>query len=56
MSKKTREQIKYNMSRVKNKNSKIRLMLRKELVARFKISEKRYGHFGKPDIVFKGKR
>ena len=34
MSKKTREQIKYNMSRVKNKNSKIELMLRKELWSR----------------------
>ena len=28
---KTKEQISYNMSRVKNKNSKIEMLLRKEL-------------------------
>lgn len=57
MSKKTREQIKYNMSRVKNKNSKIELMLRKELWSRgLRYRKNVTDIFGKPDIVFKGKK
>lgn len=55
--KKTKEQISYNMSHVKNKDSKIEIMLRKELWSRGlryrKNSNKVFGH---PDIVFFGKK
>lgn len=54
---KTAEQIRYNMQRVKNKDSAIEVMLRKELWHRglryHKNSNKVYGH---PDIVFLGKK
>ncbi|EDS73166.1 DNA mismatch endonuclease Vsr [Anaerofustis stercorihominis DSM 17244] len=55
--KKTKEQIHYNMSRVKNKDSKIELILRKELWSRGLRYQKNVKDiFGKPDIVFKGKK
>lgn len=54
---KTPEQISYNMSQVKNKGSKIELMLRKELWHRNIRYRKNAGKvFGKPDIVFKIKK
>ncbi len=57
MSTKTKEQISFNMRRVKNKNSQIELMLRKELWARgLRYQKNVSGIMGKPDIVFKGKR
>lgn len=57
MSTKTKEQISFNMRRVKNKNSQIELMLRKELWARGLRYQKNVSRImGKPDIVFKGKR
>lgn len=55
--KKTAEQISYNMSRVKNKDSEIELMLRRELWKRnihYRKNVKTI--FGKPDIAFKGKK
>ena len=55
--KKTAEQISYNMSRVKNKDSEIELMLRRELWKRnihYRKNVKTI--FGKPDIAFKGKQ
>ena len=55
--KKTAEQISYNMSRVKNKDSEIELMLRRELWRRnihYRKNVKTI--FGKPDIAFKGKK
>ena len=55
MSKKTREQISYNMSRVKNKDSEIELLLRKELWNRgLRYQKNVTSILGKPDIVFKG--
>ena len=54
---KTKEQISYNMKRVKSKDSEIELLLRKELWnrgLRYKKNVKTI--FGKPDIVFKGKK
>lgn len=54
---KTPEQISYNMSRVKNKDSKIELMLRKELWCRNLRYRKNVGDIlGKRDIVFKSKK
>ena len=57
MAKKTPEQISYNMRQVKNKDSQIELLLRKELWSRGlryrKNSSKVFGH---PDIVFIGKK
>lgn len=55
--KKTKEQISFNMSQVKNKGSKIELELQKELWSRgmrYRKNVKRV--FGKPDIVFIGKK
>ena len=53
---KTKEQISLNMKAVKNKDSQIELLLRKELWSRGlryrKNSNKVFGH---PDIVFIGK-
>ena len=53
---KTKEQISLNMKAVKNKDSQIELLLRKELWSRRlryrKNSNKVFGH---PDIVFIGK-
>ena len=57
MAKKTKEQIRYNMQRVKNKDSQIELTLRKELWKRglrYRKNVKRI--YGKPDIAFIGKR
>ncbi len=55
--KKTREQISYNMSRVKNKDSDIELKLRAELWNRgIRYRKNATDIIGKPDIVFKGKK
>lgn len=56
MPKKTKEQISYNMKRVKNKDSEIEVMLRRELWSRGLRYQKNVTKIiGKPDIVFKGK-
>ncbi|MBE6521200.1 MAG: very short patch repair endonuclease [Thermoplasmata archaeon] len=52
---KTPEQIHYNMSRIRNKDTKIEIQLRKELWSRglrYRKNDKSVE--GKPDIVFKG--
>lgn len=55
--KKTKEQISYNMRHVKNKDSEIEKALRKELWARGLRYRKNVNKiFGKPDIVFIGKK
>ena len=55
--KKTREQISFNMRRVHNKNSLIERMLRSELWARnLRYRKNVHSIFGKPDIVFIGKK
>lgn len=55
--KKTTEQISYNMRRVKNKDSAIELMLRKELWSRgIRYRKNVSSIFGHPDIAFIGKR
>ncbi len=55
--KKTKEQISYNMSRVKNKDSDIELALRKELWDRGLRYRKNVTSItGKPDIVFLRKK
>ena len=55
--KKTREQISFNMRRVRNKNSLIEQMLRQELWHRGLRYRKNVNSiFGKPDIVFIGKK
>ena len=57
MSKKTKEQISFNMRQVKNKDSDIEIMLRKELWSRGLRYQKNVNEIiGKPDIVFKGKK
>lgn len=57
MSKKTPEQISYNMQQVKNKDSKIELLLRKELWSRGIRYRKNVTRIcGKPDIAFIGKK
>ena len=54
---KTKEQISYNMQQVKNKDSKIEVLLRKELWSRGLRYRKNVTKvFGKPDIVFIGKK
>jgi len=54
---KTKEQISYNMQQVKNKDSKIELLLRKELWSRGLRYRKNVNRiYGKPDIVFIGKK
>ena len=54
---KTKEQISYNMKQVKNKDSDIELLLRKELWNRGLHYQKNVKEImGKPDIVFKGKK
>lgn len=51
--KKTAQQISYNMRKVKNKNSKIEVILRSELWKRGLRYRKNVNSvFGKPDIVF----
>lgn len=55
--KKTKEQISFNMKRVKNKDSEIEITLRKELWARGLRYRKNVNRiFGKPDIAFIGKK
>lgn len=57
MSKKTPEQISYNMRQVKNKGSKIEVMLMKELWRRGLRYRKNVNSvYGKPDIAFIGKK
>ena len=57
MSKKTKEQISFNMKRVKNKDSDIELLLRKELWSRgLRYRKNVAGIVGKPDIVFKSRK
>lgn len=57
MNKKTPEQISYNMKQVKNKGSKIEVMLMKELWARgLRYRKNVNGIIGKPDIAFIGKK
>ncbi len=57
MDKRTPEQIKRNMQACKNKGSKIEVMLMKELWARgLRYRKNVNGIFGKPDIVFLGKK
>ena len=57
MSKKTPEQITKNMKAVKNKGSKIEVILMKELWSRGLRYQKNVNSiYGKPDIVFKGKK
>lgn len=54
---KTPEQISYNMKRVKNKDSQIELLLRKELWSRGLRYRKNVNNIiGKPDIVYIGKK
>lgn len=54
---KTREQIRYNMQRVKNKDSEIELLLRRELWSRGLRYRKNVKNIcGKPDIVFLRKK
>jgi DNA mismatch endonuclease vsr len=53
----TKEQRRKNMQAVKNKDSKIELLLRKELWARgLRYQKNSKKVFGKPDIVFIGKK
>ena len=55
--KKTKEQISFNMKQVKNKDSVIELILRKELWSRgLRYQKNVTSIFGKPDLVFKGKK
>lgn len=57
MSKKTAEQISFNMRQVKNKNSNIERLLRKELWRRgLRYRKNVMGIIGKPDIAFIGKK
>ena len=57
MTKKTPEQITFNMKHVKNKDSKIEIMLRRELWSRnLRYRKNVTSIYGKPDIVFIKKR
>lgn len=57
MAKKTPEQTSYNMRRVKNKDSKIELLLRRELWNRkMRYRKNVTSVFGKPDIAFIGRK
>lgn len=57
MSKKTTEQISYNMKQVKNKDSNIEIILRKELWSRGLRYQKNVNKIiGKPDIAFISKK
>lgn len=54
---KTKEQISYNMHQVRSKDTKIEVMLRKELWSRgLRYQKNSKKVFGKPDIVFIGKK
>lgn len=55
--KKTQEQISYNMSRVRSKDSEIELALRRELWSRgLRYRKNVTTIWGKPDIAFVGKK
>ena len=55
--KKTKEQISYNMRQVKNKDSAIKLALRRELWSRGLHCRKNTNKvFGHPDIAFLGRK
>lgn len=55
--KRSKEQISYNMQQVKNKDSKIELLLRKELWNRnLRYRKNANNILGKPDIAFIGKK
>lgn len=57
MDKHTPEQRRKNMQAIKNKDSQIELLLRKELWKRgLRYQKNRTDIFGKPDVVFKGKK
>ena len=57
MKPKTKEQISKNMSAVRNKDSKIELLLRKELWSRgLRYRKNVQSIYGKPDIAFIGKK
>ena len=57
MDRHTPEQRRKNMQAIKNKDSQIELLLRKELWKRgLRYQKNRTDIFGKPDIVFKGKK
>lgn len=57
MSKKTTEQISYNMKKVKNKDSQIERLIRRELWSRgLRYRKNVTTILGKPDIVFIGKK
>lgn len=57
MIKKTSEQISFNMKRIKNKDSQIELLLRKELWRRgLRYRKNVRTVLGKPDIAFIGKK
>lgn len=57
MRKKTPEQISYNMQQIKNKDSKIEILLRKELWCRGIRYRKNVTRiYGKPDIAFISKK
>lgn len=54
---KTKDQISYNMQQVKSKDTKIEVILRKELWSRgLRYQKNSKKVFGKPDIVFIGKK
>ncbi len=54
---KTKEQISYNMKQIKNKDSKIEILLRKELWKRgLRYRKNTNKVFGHPDIAFIGKK
>lgn len=54
---KTKEQISYNMQQIKSKDTKIEIALRKELWSRgLRYQKNSKKVFGKPDIVFIGKK
>lgn len=54
---KTKEQISYNMKQVKNKDSKIEILLRQELWKRgLRYRKNTNKVFGHPDIAFLGKK
>lgn len=55
--KKTKEQISYNMRQIKNKDTKIELILRKALWSKgLRYQKNVTSVYGKPDIVFKRKK
>lgn len=57
MRNKTKEQISYNMRRVKSKDSQIELLLRRELWNRnLRYRKNVKSIYGKPDIAFLGKK